>query len=303
MKTAYKIYLIALSWIAMMGSAAASASAAAPQQSETINVYKMIKEHGGPVIYPLFVISIVTVVLIFFFFITIRRNRVVSDRFMGNAEILIRKKDYLGLIAQCNNSGESVARVTEKAVEFMTRNTGIPFKDVREVAEAEGSRQAGLLTGRVSYLPDLGNIATMLGLLGTVIGMIGAFLSISKGNIDGVQQMKVAEKVYPALITTGIGLSINIIAMIFYAIFRGKVQKYIAELEAASTHLLALLSAEYDRSMQRNEQCPPSGRSYFNTSDFDGIDDGFAMPERQGSEGNRELGNKHPEKLKPIEGI
>jgi biopolymer transport protein ExbB len=49
------------------------------------------------------------------------------------------------------------------------------------------------------------------------------------------------------LVTTAAGLVIGITAVIFYSIFRGRVQKYIAELEAAATHLMALLSAQYNR--------------------------------------------------------
>ncbi len=49
------------------------------------------------------------------------------------------------------------------------------------------------------------------------------------------------------MVTTASGLVIGITAVIFYSIFRGRVQKYIAELEAAATHLMALLSAQYNR--------------------------------------------------------
>lgn len=246
-----------------------------------INVYELIKNQGGPIIYPLAVISVVTVVLIFFFFITIRRNRVVSDRFMRNAEILIRKEDYLGLINECNRTNESMARIAENAVEFMTKNTGASFNEVREVAMAEGSRQSGVLNNRISYLSDIGSISTMLGLLGTVIGMIVTFIRISQGNVDGVQQMKVAEGVYPALITTGIGLSIGIVALIFYSIFRGRVQKYISELESASTHLLALLAAQHSKRKPAGRQRDVS-RQYFEDEDLAELSEGFAIPEKRG---------------------
>ena len=293
MKTAFKTFitLVTMHIVTSTALAQVASDTAAPAKEMTaadINVYELIKDKGGPVIYPLAVISVLTVVLIFFFFITIRSNKVVSDRFMSNAEILIRKKDYLGLVAQCNNSNESMARITEKAVDFMTSNTGVSFNEVREVAEAEGSRQSGMLVNRISYLSDIGSIATMMGLLGTVIGMIVTFMRISQGNVDGVQQMKVAEGVYPALITTGIGLSIGIVAMIFYSFFRGKVQKYIAELEAAATHIMALLSAQHNRAARqradvRTENRQNQSRQYFEDADeVASIAEEFAIPGNQG---------------------
>ena len=283
MKTAYRISIPFLSKI--FGSFFSFFLLTLPLSAEEapidINVYELIKNQGGPIIYPLAIISVITVVLIFFFFITIRSNRVVSDRFMRNAEILIRKEDYLGLITECNRTNESMARIAENAVEFMTKNTGAPFKEVREVALAEGSRQSSMLNNRISYLSDIGSISTMLGLLGTVIGMIVTFIRISQGNVDGVQQMKVAEGVYPALITTGIGLSIGIVALIFYSIFRGRVQKYNSELESASTHLMALLAAQHDKRMAGGRSLNAESGQYFTDEDLGEIGEEFAMPERR----------------------
>lgn len=222
------------------------AAEASSPPAENTDVLDILSK-GGFMMYPLAVLSVIAVVLILFYTFTIRRNTVVSDKFMNAAEALIRKRDYLGLIAHCNRQNQSVARVTEKTLDFMTKNTGVTFKEVREVAQAEGSRQAGMLTQRISYLSDVGTIAPMAGLLGTVVGMIRAFMEISSGNYEGVHANKLAEGVYQALVTTAAGLVIGITAVIFYSIFRGRVQKYIAELEAAATHLMALLAAQYNR--------------------------------------------------------
>ncbi len=205
---------------------------------------------GGVMMYPLALISVVGVVLILLYLLTIRRNAVVSDRFMNTAEALIRKRDYLGLVAYCHRQNESMARVTQKTLDFFTKYPGASFGEVREVAEAEGSRQAGLLSSRITYLADIGSIAPMVGLLGTVIGMIKSFLQISGGDVQGVRQMELAEGVSEALITTAAGLTIGIPALVFYSLFRGRVQKYIAELEAAATHLMALLHTQVERHSQ-----------------------------------------------------
>lgn len=194
--------------------------------------------------YPLALISVIGGVLILLYLLTIRRNAVVSDKFMNNAEAMIRKRDYLGLVAYCHRQNESMARVTQKTLDFFTKYPSASFGEVREVAEAEGSRQAGMLSSRITYLADIGSIAPMVGLLGTVLGMIKSFLQISGGDVQGVRQMELAEGVSEALITTAAGLAIGIPALVFYSLFRGRVQKYIAELEAAATHLMALLHTQ-----------------------------------------------------------
>ena len=208
---------------------------------------------GGIMMYPLGVMSVITVLLILIIILTIRRNAIVSDRFMNTTESMIRKRDYLGLITLSHHRNECMARIIQKTLDFINSNPGTSFENVREVAQAEGSHQAGLLTSRITYLADIGAIAPMVGLLGTVLGMIEAFIEISSGEVAGVRQMGLAEGVSKALIATAGGLAISIPALAFYSIFRGRVQKYISELEAAATHFIALLQGQFER-----QPVPPS---------------------------------------------
>ncbi len=225
----------------------AEAADATANAAQTILDYLV---EGGPLIMiPLALLSFVAVLLIIFYIFTIRQNTVVSDKFMNAADALIRKQDYLGLIAVCNRENECIARIVYKTLDFATKNPTASFDEVREVTEAEGTRQASILNNRISYLNDIGRIAPMVGLLGTVVGMIKAFESIGKSS--GVQHMELAPGVAQALVTTAAGLIISLPALIFYSIFRGKVQKLIAELEAAMTHIMALLAAQYKRANYR----------------------------------------------------
>ena len=204
---------------------------------------------GGVMMYPLLGLSIVATALILFYSFSIRQDAVVSDRFMDEAETLIRKGDYLGLLQSSARRNECIARITQKTLEFATKNPTATFEDVREVTEAEGTRQASLLSQRIALLADIVTVAPMVGLLGTVIGMIGEMHAISK-SVNSVQ-MEFASGVAEALIATAGGLLVAIPCVLAYAVFRGRVQRLVAELEAAATHLMALLSAQYKKATAR----------------------------------------------------
>lgn len=204
---------------------------------------------GGIMMYPLVGLSIFALGLIAFYILTIRQGAVVSDRFMDDAETLIRKGDYLGLLQICGQRNECIARVTQKTLDFATKNPTASFDDVRQVTEAEGTRQASLLSQRVSLLADVITVAPMVGLLGTVIGMIGEMRTISK-SVNSIQ-MEFASGVAEALIATAGGLIVAIPCVLAYAWFRGRVHRLVAELEAAATHLMALLSAQYKKATAR----------------------------------------------------
>lgn len=229
---------------------AAVPAAAGQEAIETAQtILDALLEAGWFFVIPLAALSFIAVLLIIFYTFTIRQGTVVSDKFMNAADALIRKQDYLGLIAVCNRENECIARIVYKTLDFATKNPTASFDEVREVTEAEGTRQASILNNRISYLNDISRVAPMIGLFGTVVGMISAFESIGKSS--GVQHMELAPGVAQALVTTAAGLVISIPSLIFYSIFRGKVQKLIAELEAAMTHIMAVLAAQYKRANYR----------------------------------------------------
>jgi len=210
------------------------------------NLWELL-EKGGWAMIPLGVLSVLAVMLVIGFTLTIRRGMVVSKQYVGTVEVLIRKKDYLGVLAVSNRHSESLARVVQKALDFATKNPGVPFESLKEVAEAEGSAQASALQHRVAYLADIGILAPMVGLFGTVVGIIHSFAAIGKGNASLSRDILLASGVSEALIATATGLVLAVISAGFYAIFRNRVQTLISELEGASSHIMGLIAASYQR--------------------------------------------------------
>src|SRR4029450_4412370 len=214
-----------------------------PERSQTI-LETLLK--AGPVMIPLVLLSIFFVMLVVVYLMTIRRGAVVSSGYMATADALLRKRDYLGLLAVSNRHGEAIARVVQKVLDFMTKNPQADLQQVREIAETEGTRVPAHLNNRVIYLADIGMIAPLLGLLGTVFGIIHSFGALG-ADIGSARYVALSRGISQALVNTAAGLAIGIPAMMFYAFFRGKAQKLISDLEAASTHVLALLSLQYGR--------------------------------------------------------
>ena len=205
---------------------------------------------AGPVMLVLFLLSILSVMLIVVFFFTIRRGAIVSSGYMATADALLRKRDYLGLLAVSNRHGEAIARVVQKTLDFMTKNPNSDFAQAREIAETEGTRVATNLHNRVTYLADIATIGPLVGLFGTVIGIIRSFGALGS-ELGPTRYVLLSKGISEALINTCGGLGIGITAMIFYAIFRGRAQRLVSELEAASTHIIAVLSLQHARRPER----------------------------------------------------
>ncbi len=110
------------------------------------------------------------------------------------------------------------------------------------------SRVASAMNQRIIYLADIGMLAPMVGLLGTVFGIIRSFGTIGSGAArQGTRDVLLAAGVSEALVATSTGLIIGITAMAFYGLFRGRVQNLISELESATAHAMALLALNYKK--------------------------------------------------------
>jgi biopolymer transport protein ExbB len=204
------------------------------------NLWQVLQA-GGPAMIPLGILSVITLMLVIAFLFSMRRGSIVTKRFMQTADALIRKRDFLGLLAVSNRHNEAIARVVQRMMNFLTKNPKATIAEIREIAQTEGIRQASALNQQVAYLADIGTISPMVGLLGTVIGIVRSFGVIA---IDAAatRPTMLAQGIGEALIATAAGLLIGIPAMAAYAFFRGRALALISDLEAASTQLLALLS-------------------------------------------------------------
>ncbi|HEY5793142.1 MAG TPA: MotA/TolQ/ExbB proton channel family protein [Chthoniobacterales bacterium] len=240
-----KKYLLAFLFASASFALAEPVDAAAPAVSaQPLSLWQVLQS-GGVVMVPLGVLSIIAVALILIYLFTLTRGRMVSARYVQTAEALIRKKDWLGLIAISSRHNEATADVVLRMTDFVTKNPDASLDEAREIAEAEGTRLASRFNQQVVYLADIGTIAPMLGLLGTVLGMVQSFNAVAADAASTTRPLLLAAGVSEALIATAAGLCIGIPAMAAYAYFRGRLQALLADFEAATTHLLALFAANY----------------------------------------------------------
>lgn len=195
---------------------------------------------------PLAFLSIITVMLVIAYLFTLRQGSIMTPHYMNTAEVLLKKKDFTGLLAISSRHSEAVARVVQRTLDFSTKNPNTSFEVVREIAQTEGSGLAASLQNRIVYLADIGMLSPMIGLLGTVFGIIKSFGTLAS-NTKASRDTLMAAGVSEALVATAAGLILGIVAMAFYALFRGRVQSLISTLEIASAHLLGLIATSHTK--------------------------------------------------------
>ncbi|NKB24709.1 MAG: hypothetical protein GKR87_10120 [Kiritimatiellae bacterium] len=94
------------------------------------------------------------------------------------------------------------------------------------------------LLQRVNYLNVVGNLAPMLGLLGTVQGIIAAFATLGTQAQGANQQALLALNISMALWTTAVGLIVAVPAVAFFYFFRNRATNIILGMEAMTIELI-----------------------------------------------------------------
>lgn len=135
----------------------------------------------------------------------------------------------------CRDTRGPVASIFYQALE--RHDEGIEM--VEKSVESYGSVQLGLLERNVSWISLFIALAPMLGFMGTVIGMIGAFDSIEAAG--DISPSLVAGGIKVALLTTVFGLIVAVILQIFYNYIISKVDSISNTMEDASISLVDML--------------------------------------------------------------
>jgi biopolymer transport protein ExbB len=135
----------------------------------------------------------------------------------------------------CRNTKGPVASIFYQGLDRMDEGIEVVEKSV----VSYGSVQMGLLEKGISWIGLFISIAPMLGFMGTVIGMIGAFDSIQAAG--DISPTVVAGGIKVALITTVSGLIVAVILQVFYNYIISKIDGIVGDMEDASISLVDIL--------------------------------------------------------------
>ncbi|MCK6597105.1 MAG: MotA/TolQ/ExbB proton channel family protein [Bdellovibrionaceae bacterium] len=112
-----------------------------------------------------------------------------------------------------------------------------------------------LYTRRLHYLSMLANVATMIGLLGTISGLITSFKAVAKADAALKQQL-LSSGIAESLNTTLLGLVVAIPAMVFFSILTGRQNQLIEQTTEKCGKLTELLTSAHLPQLNRQNVFP-----------------------------------------------
>jgi biopolymer transport protein ExbB len=119
-------------------------------------------------------------------------------------------------------------------------------QDVQAAMDEATLRESPRIEKRTGYLAMLGNVATLLGLLGTIIGLIHAFGAVANAN-PADKATILAASISEAMNCTAFGLAVAIPALVAYSVLQGRTQQMVDEINETSVAVLNLIVANKDK--------------------------------------------------------
>lgn len=242
--------VLCLSSAALAQDGAATSAEAGPQGFFSIIFSGGIV--GGMIVFLLFALSLTAAYLVFEHIMTLRRNEIMPEG-LGDR---VRESLSAGRVAEADQA----CREQPSFLSFVLLN-GLAELDggwaaVEKALEDATAEQSARLFRKIEYLSVIGNIAPMVGLLGTVTGMIFAFQQVA--NTQGsAGAADLAEGIYQALVTTVGGLIVAIPCLGAFAILRNRVDQLVAEAAYVAQHAFAPLKRRRSVKSKQQAAAPP----------------------------------------------
>jgi len=132
-----------------------------------------------------------------------------QDEFLSDLEQTLDAKDFQAASELCEGDRRAMPQLALYAI----NHRELSYDKLRHrLAERFQQDVMADIEHRLSWVATVIKSAPMIGLLGTVMGMMGAFANLSSG--EKIDTIKMAADIQFALITTAIGLSIAIPLML-----------------------------------------------------------------------------------------
>ncbi len=191
---------------------------------------------GGWLMVPLFLLSIISIFIFFDRFSYLRSQKQLDPAFYEKLNELIRSGKIDAAITLCESANCSESRILLKGLQ----NLGRPIRDIYDQMEMEGKLETYKYEGNMYFLGVIAGVAPMLGFIGTISGVIKIFYNISLA--DNISISLISGGLYEKLITSGVGLSIGIIAYVAYHFLNNRINKLLQNWEFRCVRFIDLIN-------------------------------------------------------------
>lgn len=183
-------------------------------------------------------VVVITIVIERFAF-QMGKYRVNSREFFAQIKKLVVNGNIDRAIKLCDASDYPILQLVKSGLTHANKGAD----EIDAALSEKLSELKPRVEARIAALWSLANIATLIGLVGTVFGLISAFAAISGQNLSQAEkQQLLTGGIAEAMYNTFFGLAIAVVCMIFHVVLHSKTKGIVHDLESTSERVFNLLT-------------------------------------------------------------
>ena len=194
-------------------------------------------QDGGVFMYFILVFAVLTLGFIVERFSALyMKAKNVSQDFRSRLAELCQRGDWVGAERLCRERApaEPIARIALEAVSIRSRAGG--EEEIQARMDERLSAEIASLDKRTGFLAMFGNVATLVGLLGTIGGMIVAFAGVADANPADRATM-LSKGISHALNCTAFGLLVAMPSLVFFAVLQNRTDQLVKSIISTTTEI------------------------------------------------------------------
>lgn len=174
------------------------------------------------------------------------RSSIDAPKFMIQIRKWVAERDYKRAIALCRRfKNKALPQIVLAGLIKASKMERPNFRAIQNAVDEGTLEVIPKLQSRTNYLAMIGNVSTLIGLMGTIYGLIIAFRSVSAPGIDVAEKSRLlAHGISVAMNTTLSGLAIAIPSILIYTILHNKTTRIIDEIDEHTVKLINLITEE-----------------------------------------------------------
>jgi len=199
-------------------------------------------QEGGIFMYPISLVLAIGVAIAIERYMYLSYAKVTNRTMWQKLTPLLRANNYVQAMALSSKSKADIGKILTYG---LSRVQAAKSRDDIEMAMEEGLMEIiPRLEKRTHYLATFANIATLLGLLGTIIGLIQAFTAVANANPADKADL-LSASISVAMNTTAFGLVVAIPLLLIYAVLQTKTTELVDSMEMATVKFLNFITEHH----------------------------------------------------------
>ena len=207
-----------------------------PQITETkISLITMIAK-GGPIMYPLALLLLISIYILVERLLVIGKANKTNKELLQSIKEMINTGNLSNAISMCKNINTPESTMLEQGISRI----GQPITEIRTAMDKSGANEISKIEKNLNVLNIIGRIAPMFGFIGTIIGVITIFYDISLAKTVEIEV--ISKGLYQKMVTSAGGLVVGVIAFVCYHWLNSRIDKLANRMEDTQIKFLDILN-------------------------------------------------------------